>query len=263
MASSGRLLFSVGQVRKKAAKFKLNGLLLALLHVTGNNNNGFMQEKKHLSAAPDQISSFDKSSQLNSKNLQMFDSFSESLIVKVITSFIFPYLLLYGLYIQANGEVSPGGGFQAGVIFASSMIAASLMQRKQEFFSKMLSYDQLIAAAVIGVLIYAGTGLISLFTGDHYLNYYSLSLDKILPLTLPFNKAQIIMNDVANNLDTIQQNKSLLAIDNHVALNFPTLHQSQAIGIATIEIGVGITVSAVMSFIYAVFYHLATSRTLK
>lgn len=39
IASSGRLLFLVGQVRKKAAKFKLNGLLLAFLACSSTINS--------------------------------------------------------------------------------------------------------------------------------------------------------------------------------------------------------------------------------
>ena len=39
-------------------------------------------------------------------------------IIKTIIPFIIPYIILYAIYIQLNGEVSPGGGFQAGVIFA-------------------------------------------------------------------------------------------------------------------------------------------------
>ena len=32
-------------------------------------------------------------------------------IIKSVTLFILPYIVLYALYIQINGEVSPGGGF--------------------------------------------------------------------------------------------------------------------------------------------------------
>ena len=49
------------------------------------------------------------------------------IITKTIITFIIPYILLYAIYIQLNGEISPGGGFQAGVIFASAIVAYDLL----------------------------------------------------------------------------------------------------------------------------------------
>ena len=63
-------------------------------------------------------------------------------VLKTVVSFIIPYLILYAIYIQLNGEVSPGGGFQAGVIFASGIIAFDLLNGSKktcEFFQKKLS----------------------------------------------------------------------------------------------------------------------------
>ncbi|WP_341786940.1 DUF4040 domain-containing protein [Rickettsia endosymbiont of Cantharis rufa] len=91
-------------------------------------------------------------------------------IIKYITGFIIPYIILYSIYIQLNGESSPGGGFQAGVIFASSLIAYDLIYGKQYFQTNIL-----ISVAVLGVSIYAIVGTTSLFFNDNYLNYYSLT----------------------------------------------------------------------------------------
>ncbi|HJD59394.1 MAG TPA: hypothetical protein LFW20_01770 [Rickettsia endosymbiont of Omalisus fontisbellaquei] len=127
-------------------------------------------------------------------------------IIKYITSFIIPYIILYSIYIQLNGESSPGGGFQAGVIFASSLIAYDLIYGKQYFQTNIL-----ISVAVLGVSIYAIVGTISLFFNDNYLNYYSLTS---------------FIND------------KLLA---------------QHISIVIVEIGIGLTVAAIMYLIYNVF----------
>lgn len=99
------------------------------------------------------------------------------IIIKKLTFFILPYIFLYGLYIQINGEESPGGGFQAGVIFASIVIAFDLVSEK---FKKNFSTDLLISIATTGVLIYALTGMISILFDDNFLNYYSLDQDKLL-----------------------------------------------------------------------------------
>ena len=91
-------------------------------------------------------------------------------VLKTVVSFIIPYLILYAIYIQLNGEVSPGGGFQAGVIFASGIIAFDLLNGSKktcEFFSE----KALIICGIFGVLIYASTGLVSFLFDDNYLNY--------------------------------------------------------------------------------------------
>ncbi len=95
------------------------------------------------------------------------------IIIKHLTLFIIPYIFLYGLYIQVNGEVSPGGGFQSGVIFASAIIAFDLAHGQFKL-KKYLSIELLITIATIGVLIYAITGMVSILFNDNYLNYSSL-----------------------------------------------------------------------------------------
>ncbi len=95
-------------------------------------------------------------------------------VLKTVVSFTIPYLILYAIYIQLNGEVSAGGGFQAGVIFASGIIAFDLINGTKityEFFSE----KALIICGIFGVLIYASTGLVSFLFDDNYLNYNSIA----------------------------------------------------------------------------------------
>jgi multicomponent Na+:H+ antiporter subunit B len=100
------------------------------------------------------------------------------IILKTIISFIIPYALLYSFYIQINGEVSPGGGFQAGVIFASGVIAFDLLYGIKQT-QQLLTTEMLTTGGVIGVMIYAGVGVISLIFNDNYLNYSSISSNSI------------------------------------------------------------------------------------
>lgn len=95
-------------------------------------------------------------------------------IIKHITTFLVPYIILYSLYIQLNGESSPGGGFQAGVIFASSLIAYDLVYGNQKL-NRYFSINILISIAVLGTMLYGMTGAISLFFNDNFLDYYSLT----------------------------------------------------------------------------------------
>lgn len=100
-------------------------------------------------------------------------------ILKNILGFIIAYIILYAVYIQLNGEDSPGGGFQAGVILATAFIAFDFISESKHKLRKYLSADNLLICSVLGVMIYAGTGLISFFSDDNYLNYNSISSNRI------------------------------------------------------------------------------------
>lgn len=87
-------------------------------------------------------------------------------VIKTINRFIFPFLMFFALYIQLNGEISPGGGFQAGTIFSSAAIALSFTLKYKH---QHLSHLRIIAST--GVLIYLTTGLISLILSGQFLDY--------------------------------------------------------------------------------------------
>lgn len=113
-----------------------------------------------------------------------------NIIFKSTALFIFPYIIMYALYIQVNGEVSPGGGFQAGVIFASGLIGLDL-SLGQNKLKQYFSVNQLLRVATLGVFLYAGTGVISLILGHNYLNYYSLTSNKHLAQSIGISVIEI------------------------------------------------------------------------
>tara|TARA_Y100000588_G_C14013884_1_gene821195 strand:- start:173 stop:547 length:375 start_codon:yes stop_codon:yes gene_type:complete len=43
-------------------------------------------------------------------------------LLRIISRFLLPFVLLFGVFIVLNGDASPGGGFQGGVVLASSFI---------------------------------------------------------------------------------------------------------------------------------------------
>ena len=101
---------------------------------------------------------------------------SDQVILRVATKFVVPMILLFAFYVQFHGDFGPGGGFQAGVIFAAGIILYSLvfgLRRTRRVFPGRVA--QFMSAA--GVLIYGGVGLVSLFLGGEYLNYSVLAHD--------------------------------------------------------------------------------------
>ena len=90
------------------------------------------------------------------------------LVPRVMTKLITPYILLYALYVQFHGDYSPGGGFQAGVIFAAAIILYTLIFRIAEA-ERAIPPRVARVAAVAGLLLYAGVGVVTMMKGGRYL----------------------------------------------------------------------------------------------
>jgi multicomponent Na+:H+ antiporter subunit B len=133
-------------------------------------------------------------------------------ILRIVTKLLIPYIVLFALYVQFHGDFGPGGGFQAGVIFAAAVILYSLVfgLSAARRVARPVVVEVLVAA---GVLIYAGTGVITMVLGGKYLDYEALE-HHLLPGFLP---------------------------------------HGQHLGIFVVELGVGITVAAVMISIFYAF----------
>ncbi|MGH6953537.1 MAG: Na(+)/H(+) antiporter subunit B [Alphaproteobacteria bacterium] len=91
-------------------------------------------------------------------------------ILRVAAKLLGPPILLFALYVQAHGEFGPGGGFQAGVIFAAAFILYGLIEGVDA--ARRIVPPALVRAAMaLGILIYAGTGALGLALGGNYLDY--------------------------------------------------------------------------------------------
>jgi len=131
-----------------------------------------------------------------------------NLILRIAAKLLIPMIMLYALYVQFHGDYGPGGGFQAGVIFAVSIFLYALvfgLPAAMRVFSPTLV--QALAAA--GVLLYAGVGVVSMISGGNFLDYGAL-------------------------------NPGDRALGEHI-------------GVLLIELGVGITVAAVMIMLFYLF----------
>lgn len=100
------------------------------------------------------------------------------LILRVAAKMLIPFILLFGLYVQFHGEISPGGGFQAGVICASAFILYGLVFG-QDTVRRVLPLEVARAFAAAGVLIFSGTGIVTMLRGGNFLGYNALAHDHI------------------------------------------------------------------------------------
>lgn len=101
-----------------------------------------------------------------------------NLILRVVSKFLIPLIVLFAFYVQFHGDFGPGGGFQAGVIFASAFILYALVFGL-DAARRVTPPKILKLLASFGVLLYAGTGVASLLAGGAFLDYSLLADDPV------------------------------------------------------------------------------------
>ncbi len=93
-----------------------------------------------------------------------------SLILREVCKLIIPAVLLFALYVQFHGDYGPGGGFQAGVIFAAAVILYALVygrDKAQQIFPSTV----IRIFVALGLLLFAGVGVAAMLMGGNYLDY--------------------------------------------------------------------------------------------
>ena len=95
-------------------------------------------------------------------------------VLQLISKLLIPFILLFALYVQFHGDYGPGGGFQAGVIFAAAFILHGIVFGVNNT-RKVLPASILKTGMSLGVLLYAGTGVVSMFLGANFLDYNVLA----------------------------------------------------------------------------------------
>lgn len=94
----------------------------------------------------------------------------------VMISAIEPVILVYAIYVLFHGEVSLGGGFQAGALIGMTYLLDTMAVRREKPLFRLNKF-QSGAIAGLGPLIYAVTGIVSIIGGGLYLEYNKLPLD--------------------------------------------------------------------------------------
>lgn len=94
----------------------------------------------------------------------------DRVILRVGTKILIPFILLFALYVQFHGDYGPGGGFQAGVIFAAAFVLYALVFGLSEVV-KVLPPRVAYICGASGVAIYAAVGYLAMFRGGEFLNY--------------------------------------------------------------------------------------------
>jgi len=91
-------------------------------------------------------------------------------ILRVMAKTLIPFILLFALYVQFHGDYGPGGGFQAGVIFAAGFVLYALIFGLSA--TRRIAQPRVIEILIaVGVLIFAGAGVATMLLGGAFLEY--------------------------------------------------------------------------------------------
>lgn len=80
---------------------------------------------------------------------------------------LFPFIILYGVYIIINGHLSPGGGFQGGAILATAILTTYFINSE-----KIRNLNLLIKLEKYTFLVIISLATLSIFTkGEVFTNF--------------------------------------------------------------------------------------------
>ena len=82
-----------------------------------------------------------------------------------------PFILLFGCYVISYGHLSPGGGFQGGVVLASGVILLILCLGVKPI-QTLFPLKAVNAVEACGFLIFLLLGLVGLAIGGHFLENF-------------------------------------------------------------------------------------------
>ncbi|MDX1493202.1 MAG: Na(+)/H(+) antiporter subunit B [Longimicrobiales bacterium] len=98
----------------------------------------------------------------------------DRVILRVGTKIIIPFIMIFALYVHFHGDYGPGGGFQAGVIFAAAIVLYALVFGLGNAV-KVLPPKVVYILAALGVVIYMGVGFVGLLLGGQFLEFNVLA----------------------------------------------------------------------------------------
>lgn len=99
-------------------------------------------------------------------------------VLQSVARLIIPLILLFALYVQFHGDFGPGGGFQAGVIFAAAFVLHALVFGVDAAQS-IVPAGLVRSLMAVGVLLFGGVGVAGMLLGGNFLDYNVLAADPV------------------------------------------------------------------------------------
>ncbi|MFW5742702.1 MAG: MnhB domain-containing protein [Spirochaetota bacterium] len=106
-------------------------------------------------------------------------------ILDVASRKLAPYMFLFGFYLVTYGDVSPGGGFQGGVVIASGVILIA-MAKSAHAAERFFPTARLALSEAITFALILAVGLAGLLVGGRFLADFLADTDSSIFLRAPF-----------------------------------------------------------------------------
>jgi multicomponent Na+:H+ antiporter subunit B len=97
-------------------------------------------------------------------------------ILDVVSRKLSPFIILFGFYVVTHGHLSPGGGFQGGVVLASGIILL-LLCNGPDSAKNLFPYHRYAVMEVVGFFFFLLLGLAGIAGSGYFLGYFLGSLD--------------------------------------------------------------------------------------
>jgi multicomponent Na+:H+ antiporter subunit B len=99
--------------------------------------------------------------------------------VRVLAVWLVPLTVSFGMYMISHGQISPGGGFQGGVVLATAPLVVYMCATAKTFLRIAPPWLTKVGEA-IGAAGYVLIGWLGVLAGKHF-------LENVLPLGTPGN----------------------------------------------------------------------------
>ena len=97
----------------------------------------------------------------------------ENVVIRTVSRLSIPFIQLFALYVIVHGASGAGGGFQGGVVFASSFILLLIAFGLSAVRGRFSERRTMIFAAA-GIMVYAGIGLLCILSSGNFLGYAAI-----------------------------------------------------------------------------------------
>jgi multicomponent Na+:H+ antiporter subunit B len=107
------------------------------------------------------------------------DDMADHKVLRIVGKMLIPLILIFSLYVQFHGEYGPGGGFQAGVIFAAAIILYAMLFGLNNA-QQVIPLHIVRVLTALGVLLYGSVGVAGLLAGGNFLDYSVLASNPVV-----------------------------------------------------------------------------------
>ena len=93
---------------------------------------------------------------------------NRNVILDLVSRKLTPFMILFGFYLLTYGHISPGGGFQGGVVIASGIILLSV-SRGMETATRLFPFSTLSLLEWLCFILIIAAGLTGMVLGRGFL----------------------------------------------------------------------------------------------